>query len=232
MTIQSIYSRYQIMPNLREHQLRVAGVAQIICNAMKPTVDTKEIVSACLLHDMGNIIKFNLELFPAFLEPEGLTYWKKVQNDYIRTYGNDEHHATISIAEEILDEQLQSQSEQSIKDRILELLHAIGFSNAKKNVETTNLGKKIAAYADMRVKPQGVTSMKDRLTDGRKRFSRLQRYEKDIFEEMTEYLSKIESQIFAQSSIHSNIITEEGVQDIIPTLQSVFHTLPTDQKDR
>jgi len=37
MKIQQIYDKYQIMPNLQEHMLRVAGVASIICdNYTKP----------------------------------------------------------------------------------------------------------------------------------------------------------------------------------------------------
>ena len=48
------------MPNLAMHQLRVAGVAMQICESLDTNIDTNSVVKACLLHDMGNIIKFNL----------------------------------------------------------------------------------------------------------------------------------------------------------------------------
>jgi len=62
------------MPSLQLHMFRVAGVASVICENFKQPelINQDDIVSACLLHDMGNIIKFNLSLFPQFLEPEGL----------------------------------------------------------------------------------------------------------------------------------------------------------------
>ena len=230
MTIQSIYSHYKIMPNLQEHQLRVAGVSFIIGKSMSnQNVDTENIVVACLLHDMGNIIKFKLDLFPEFVNPEGLDYWKKIQQEYIRTYGADEHVATMSIVKGIIPHMRDNPCE---KKRIIELIEAIGFSNAKENYETTDFGKKIAAYADMRVKPYGVTSLKDRLGDGRRRFSRIQKHDLVVFEEMTEYLQKIEDQIFAQSTIFPSDITEEAVQNIIPKCQQTLHIRSIDQKDR
>ncbi|MDP4011467.1 MAG: HD domain-containing protein [Candidatus Roizmanbacteria bacterium] len=236
------------MPNLREHQLRVAGVAKIICDSLQEAeVDIDMIVIACLLHDMGNIIKFKLELFPEFLKPEGLDYWKEIQEEYVRKYGKDEHVATIKISEEILSQYCHSDppvgGEESRKDpdtsdkpqydkeRILELLHAIGFSNAKQNYETKDFGKKIAAYADMRVKPSGVTSMKERLDDGRNRFSRLQKHEPVVFEDMSNYLKKIEDQIFAMSTISPEDISAEKVRAAIPKVQSIFRTHSSDQKD-
>ena len=78
------------MPNLREHQLRVASVAAQICDNFFEPLNKKDIVTACLLHDMGNIIKFNLNYFPELIKPEGIEYWQKVQNEYKKKYGNDE----------------------------------------------------------------------------------------------------------------------------------------------
>lgn len=102
MTVREIYNNYKIMPTLRLHQLRVAAVGQIICDSIPDFKDTKEVVVTCLLHDMGNIIKFDLNYFPEFLKPEGLEYWQKVKEEYIQKYGNDEHHATQSIIAELL----------------------------------------------------------------------------------------------------------------------------------
>lgn len=231
MTIQNIYSHYKIMPNLQMHQFRVAGVAHIICKSMiDQSVDTENIVVACLLHDMGNIIKFKLDLFPEFVKPEGLDYWKKIQQEYVEKYGDDEHDATMHISKEIFENYAFPNNN---TERIIELIEAIGFSNAKENYETADFGKKIAAYADMRVAPMQVTSLVRRLEDGRKRFSKMQKYERDVFENMSQYLKKIEDQIFAKNTIGtSSDITEEEVQKIIPKFQQTLHIHPIDQKDR
>ena len=68
MTILEIYEKYKIMPQLQEHQLRVASVAKTICDHLLVPVHTDHVVSVCLLHDMGNILKFDLQKFPQFGE--------------------------------------------------------------------------------------------------------------------------------------------------------------------
>lgn len=212
MNIQDIYTQYRLMPSLQLHQRRVAGIAQVICENIDVQVDTKNIILACLLHDMGNIIKFKLDLFPEFLEPEGLDYWKKVKQDFHEKYGDDEHVATMSIVKGTVPLWRDSPYKNAQK-RVLELIEAIGFSNAKLNYESSDFGCKIATYADMRVKPYGVASMKERLADGQKRFKihKPGKYEKRFFEEMAGYLEKIEDQIFSHMSLKPEDITEEMV---------------------
>ena len=85
-TITDIYTEYRIPPALQLHQFRVTGVALQIIGSIDVAVDADSIIVACLLHDMGNIIKFNLDYFPEFLEPEGLEYWQYVQNEFIEKY--------------------------------------------------------------------------------------------------------------------------------------------------
>lgn len=199
------------MPSLQLHMFRVAGVASVICDTIKLTVDRHSIVSACLLHDMGNIIKFKLDLFPKFLKPEGMSYWQQVQNEYFEKYGHDEHHATIEIAKEI-----------GVSEKIMELLNSVGFSQADKNFESDNFDKKIAAYSDMRVEPHGVVSLEARLDDGHKRFKihRPGFDNEEMFAEMAEFLRKIEKQIFEKTSIKPEEITDEKVNTYIEGLKN------------
>ena len=74
MKISEIYQKYQIPPHLQLHMYRVSAVAWTICDNFDEELDKIKIVAADLLHDMGNIIKFDLKLFPEFLEPEGYDY--------------------------------------------------------------------------------------------------------------------------------------------------------------
>lgn len=229
MKVEDIYIQYHIMPSLRMHQYRVAGVAKALCNALN--VNDDNIITACLLHDMGNILKFKLDLFPDFLEPEGLDYWKKVKADYHRKYGDDEHIATLAIAKEVFSAFPESSAEaldtvinpERVNEyRVLELIDAIGFSNAQYNFESFDISRKIAAYSDMRVEPYGVTTLHHRLEDGHKRF-KLHKpgVSNDVFfNEMAEFLKKIEQQLFSPISLNPSDITEQTVQQYIPALRT------------
>src|SRR3989344_3343249 len=101
MKITEIYKKYKIPKNLQEHQLKVAAVASTICNNFKQKIDKESVITAALLHDMGNIIKFDLGKFPEFLEPEGIEYWQIVQVEFRKKDGEYEHDATYKKAEEI-----------------------------------------------------------------------------------------------------------------------------------
>ena len=197
------------MPNLRLHMYRVAGVASVICDNISENIDRESIIAACLLHDMGNIIKFKLDLFPTFLEHEGRDYWQTVQNEYFKKYGKDEHVATLDIAREI-----------GVNHKVMHLLKNIGFTRAKENYESPDFDGKIAAYSDMRVEPHGVVSLEHRFRDGRKR-TRIHKpnsHDESLFEEMSIYLRKIEKQIFEKTSIKADDIIDVKISDYVTKL--------------
>jgi len=226
MTIQDAYSRYQIIPSLQLHQYRVAGVASFILEKSASKMD-REVISACLLHDMGNIIKFNLSLFPSFFEPEGVAYWQTVKDRFVITYGNDETQATLLIAREIFTIPLQK-IESSVAPhssvihphRVLELIESVGFSKAGENAQSLDWGAKIAAYADMRVEPHGVTSLENRLREGSKRFGKNKPHMHDgeLFKEMSKHLRSIESQLAHTFQFDPGEITESTVAPYIKDL--------------
>lgn len=61
MKIAEIYQKYKVPPNLQEHMLRVAAMAEIIANSWpNNSLDREILLLACLTHDMGNILKFDL----------------------------------------------------------------------------------------------------------------------------------------------------------------------------
>jgi hypothetical protein len=210
MTAQEAYDTYQIMPTLQLHQLRVAAVSQLLCNAIPNFENTKEVVTTCLLHDMGNIIKFDLNYFPEFLKPEGLEYWQKVKDEYIKTYGESEHYATQSIIAELVD-----------SERIKEYANQVGFSKLQETENDTSLAKKICAYSDMRVGPHGVISINERVADGRKRYEG--RIDKaigsDRYEVLANALKEVEKQIFEIATIKPDDITDELITKKITELR-------------
>ncbi len=212
MRIDDIYTKYQIMPSLQLHMLRVTGVSVIISEHMQQKVQKKDIITACLLHDMGNILKFNLDLFPDFLQPEGKEYWQKIKDSFAKKYGTDEHEATIQIVKEI-----------GVEERIIELIDAFTFSEADKNAKSNDLERMICTYSDMRVEPQKVVSLEDRLRDGRKRFKLNKKHivdDEDFFNIMAKSLMHMEETIFSYTDITPEDITDEKVKPYIQKLRA------------
>lgn len=211
MTISEVYKKYQIMPNLRLHQFRVAGVAQLICEHLLSPINTHDVIAACLLHDMGNIIKFDLGRFPEALEPEGLEYWQGVQNDFFAKYGWDEHLATKKIAEEL-----------GVSARVYELIDAVGFAKTEENFASKDTERKICPYADMRVAPYGVVSLQERCDDLEKRYSTKYPSEPDKSRrnQFRQFAEKIEAQVFALTDFQPGDVTDAAVNDKIEALKS------------
>jgi len=217
-----IYEEYKIMPILQLHQLRVAAVACIICEHATVSVDKDSIIKACLIHDMANIVKFILGSIPGSVEDKGLEYWQNVQKEYISKYGNDEHTATFTIAQEL-----------GMDNNVCELINSIGFHTAKENLESEDFNRKICAYADMRVTPYGVDTLLNRLQNlkeryhGRNKTSNLDLgYEKDSLEEniiarelFENSLKKIEIQIFKNCNLNPEDIMDEVVKSVVEKLK-------------
>jgi hypothetical protein len=207
--IAEIYSKYKIPPNLQEHQLRVAAVANQICDSLWVPVDTGGVVITCLLHDMGNIIKFDLRKFPQFIEESSIPYWEGIKEEYIEKYGNDEHTATLGIAKEI-----------GISRGALSCLKKVGFSKAIDNAKSNIIEYKICSYSDMRVGPFGVLSLSERISEGQTRYKNTNRSHifADKYNKIVESLIKVEDQIFENSNIRPNQITDESIRQYLNNL--------------
>jgi len=218
MNILEIYKKYQIMPQLQEHQLAVAAVAEMICENFKPSprtplpegegkpyLDHDIIVAACLLHDMGNIVKFNFDQTKEYkLAPQEvgrLDYWKVVKEKFMAKYGTDSHNVTIKIIKEI-----------GVSARVFELIDCVGFDQGADNAATDDFGKKICAYSDMRVMPAGACSLEERMADLRVRYKNHPEgaHNRDVFEAA---LRQIERQIFENCDIKPEDITEKAIAD-------------------
>ncbi len=201
------------MPSLRSHMFRVAAVAKIILNHLNESLSTEEeghVISACLLHDMGNIVKFNLPHFPEFLKPEGLEYWQEVQKNFWEKYGHEQHDVHHKIAEEI-----------GIHSRTLELVDAIGFRNGCKNLKLSDVATKICSYSDLRVAPQGIVSLSERIEEAKIRYSNKKPGEDDhIAGEIQNCFNEIEKELFSLVDISPEWVTDETASPIITELQN------------
>jgi len=188
--------------------LRVAGVASLICDDIDLPVEKDNIVTACLLHDMGNIIKSDLEYFPEFCEPEGLEYWLKVKEEFVSKYGNNEDVATDKIIRELG------------LEKILGIWEAFGFLKVFSNRDNSDFNKKICYYSDLRVSPAGVVSMPERVKEGRIRYTELGLDFMEIDREKKDKaLAEIEQQIFSHCKIKPEDINDISVAPIISKLK-------------
>jgi len=211
--ITDIYSEYKIMPMLAIHQIRVAAVANIVCDSLSIPIDKDNIIKACLLHDMGNIIKFNLNHFPIQQnEPRGMDYWEQVKEEYIIKYGKDEHVASIKIAKEL-----------GMSDHVIDLIASVepALILDKSIKNDSDFGKKICNYADGRVTPHNVASIRERNNEARKRY---ENHPHSFSEEdrllFVSSMEEIEKEIFLHLNIKPEDINDDSIQIYIDKLKT------------
>jgi len=213
MNIQDIYDRYKVMPSLQLHMYRVAAVATHICRHWTwAQIDQKDIITTLLFHDIWNILKFDLSLYPDFLEPEGEEYWTQVQRE-TKKYGISEHEATLAIAKEVW-----------IPNSAYTLLYEQEHNYLEQNAKTWSLEVKICEYCDMRVTPHGVVSIEERMNDLKHRDMKNHGW---TLEEVTQkhasclrWWQSIEQELFAQCSLIPEGITDKVIIDIMEELKS------------
>ncbi|MDO8512962.1 MAG: HD domain-containing protein [bacterium] len=211
-TVIEIYQKYNIMPQLQLHQLRVAGVAKLICDNFPDQLDTDGVIKACLVHDMGNILKFDLTLFPESLAPEGLVYWENVKKEISQKYKTkDEHEVTRQIAKEL-----------NLPTGIQDYLNSVGFLQTSSNVLHDHYENKICCYADMRVTPFGIVSAQERLAEGKKRYQGTSHafLSDDQFDQFAKDLIALEEQIFKKTRITPDYVTDQTAANIIDELKT------------
>ncbi len=210
MKIQEIYDTYKIMPQLREHMLRVAAVAATVCDNFDEPLPKENIIEACLLHDMGNIVKFDLEYtknyFPEFFAQQGFEYWQGIQKEFIEKYGTDDHLATFAIVKEL-----------GIDGKTFELVEAITTKMIEKSDSSLNADILICKYVDFRVGPKGVLGLRERVTEWKNRDKRIS---EEYAENSYNLFTQIEKQIFSKCKIQPEDITDETIQPIISELQN------------
>ena len=202
MKISEIYAKYKINKGLQEHMIRVAAVAKQISNHYEIEIDEETIVTACLLHDMGNLLKFKFDVAPELCEPEGVAYWVAAQQEMKEKYGENVHDATCAMIKEI-----------SSDPKVNEVTDNASFDVIIQVAETGSLEEKVLEYADMRVGLHGIISVRERFDDIANRYTP-HRFTKDIVEERYKACQRMEQEIFANSIITSEDITDESTKDI------------------
>lgn len=210
--ITEIYEEYKIMPHLQMHQLMVAAVAKQVCESLDIEVEEEIIIKACLLHDMGNVIKFDLAQTKSVfglsdLEIENI---KEVKQEFIEKYGENEHEATTEIVREL-----------GLSERIVQLVSNNRFRNMCIDKDGDDWLQKILHYADLRVGPHSIVSYDERMSDFMERYKN----HKNLVEgeerlKLIDCGKEIKKQIFSHSNIKPEDINDESVRGIIEELKN------------
>jgi hypothetical protein len=208
--ITDLYKEYKIIPNLETHQLRVAACAMQICKHLTVEIDTESVIKACLLHDMANIIKFDLSKTQAMFNfsNEEIEIMAGIKAEFIKKYGTSEHIGSLTIAREL-----------GMDEKVVSNIDAIDFNHWDEVDQGESIEEKICVYCDGRVAPYGVVSLSERLEEGSKRYAgpNPQVGERRIV--LHNAARSIEKDIFSHCSIMPQDITEASVAPYIELLK-------------
>lgn len=201
MIISEIYKKYRINKGLQEHMIRAGAIAHMLAEHSQLLIDRTVAVSACLLHDMGNLIKSTPQDLPELFEPEGVEYWCAVQKEMTVQY-KDVETATMSIVEEI-----------NPLRAITHIVANTGLGSMEQIAASGTLEEKVLEYADMRIGLYGIVSMAKRFEDIRARYVPGQ-HTKEYIDSLEVAAKKIEAELFAGASINPEDITDESTEKI------------------
>ncbi len=132
----------------------------MVAEAQKEAVDTDLVVSTCLLHDIGAIVKFDFEgdSYGFYTEQE-VDHWITVRNNIRALYGFDEYTATSAILQELH------------LDRVYTMFMQIGSGRLEKILSEGSREAQIIQYADTRVGPLSILSVEERIAEARVRYA-------------------------------------------------------------
>lgn len=206
-SVEEIYKKFGIPPNLQEHMQRVFGIVSFIEQHWKnkeAVVDWDMLKRAALLHDLGNIVRFDFDKHPEFLgkEQKNVESWKKKQKEVIKDYGSDDHLATESMLREI-----------NTEPQIINIIQKKSFGNSIAIINSDNWPLKILYYADLRTLPWGIGTLEERITDIRERMPKYT--SRPDFEDLVNASREIEKQIQGNLKISVVEIDEKQLKTSI-----------------
>ncbi|MCI8761063.1 MAG: hypothetical protein HFJ29_03110 [Clostridia bacterium] len=205
MNIIEIYNKYHLPENLQMHMLRVASCSNLIMDNWNETIINREaIIRASLLHDMGNMAKIS----DNEIEDEK---FRKIRKEYIDKYGRDSHKINLVIA-----------TEEGLKDYEVDIIDRKSSKRSEETLNSERYDVKILLYADQRVAPYGVTSLRERLEEVKKRYKNIV---SSVWsnEEKANHLIDcslgIEKQIMEHCSISPEAINDESIKKYMEKLK-------------
>jgi hypothetical protein len=210
--IASIYEELKILPNVREHQARVAGVIMVCKEHWKPNapaVNWDDAIAAALLHDLGNIAKAKMdtEFGQTLLGPvecERIEHWLEVQRQAIAKYGADEYAVTQGLLARI-----------DAPPRLWNIISGARFRYNEETLKTDDIERLLVATGDHRVGPFGVLTLAGRLEEGQKRYGHKQGGTSMLRNAPLQSAYDIARRVETYIDIHLDSITEDDVRPFV-----------------
>lgn len=192
MLVKQAYKKYKIPPNLQKHMLWVTAVAKLILdNWIGKKLNKNAVIYCCLFHDAAKIINFDFTKTELFENRNKISYWKNVQTQLIRNYGKKELSATIKICKEI-----------SLSKKAIQLIEKLDWSNLPQVLQNYQLESAITIYSDMRIGPNGLLSIKQRINELQNRVGEIPK------EVRGQYVNLLENKIQKKTKLDLNKITK------------------------
>ena len=205
MNIIEIYNKYHLPENLQMHMLRVAACSNLIIdNWNGPEIDKKSIIRVSLLHDMGNMVKIPED----FSKDEEFI---KIRKKYFYKYGANDHEINLEIGKQ-----------EGLTEKEIIILDGKRSRKNEETLKSDSYERKICAYCDQRVAPDGVVGIKERLEDAKVRYT-----DKTLSvwsnEEKADYLIEcslgIEKQIMENCKLNPDNINDSSIEIYIEQLK-------------
>jgi uncharacterized protein YkvS len=209
MTITQIYQQYSIPLNLQKHMLRVAAVGNIICDNFKKNLNKNLIVKTLLLHDMGNIIKFDFSRSDLLekIDQNRIEDLKKNQQEFLQKYGKDPDKATLKIIKEITNDK-----------NVVELCQTSHGESLDEFLVDENWPRKIAFYCDMKAGPFGIVNISERFND----LANRNPSHKNLIQKQFEQCKALGLQLQKMSQINLQNIDNKMVGEVIEKLKDAI----------
>lgn len=216
MTISDIYAQYPVTPNLARHMLRVGAVTHLIIGHWTgPLLQEETMMKIALLHDMGNILKFDFEGNPRLLEEEqdNVEKWKDLRTEWASRFANEDE-MTYAIAAEC-----------GLSGEELGMMKDLGYGFMETIAQEKGYERKIVKYADMRAAPFGILPLSERIAEGHERYlnhpTHPMKEDKDGRREKLEKASlEVERQITSHCTMAPEEINDISIAPIMETLRS------------
>lgn len=195
-----IYTQFEIPINLQEHMYKVTAVAQLILENWKGEFKNKnELLAACLLHDLGNIIKIAKSDGNPLNQKEDVKKITVNKEKILKKWSADPHIATLKMAERI-----------NAPKSIMHILKHRELRDVKNVLKLDDDAITICLYADLRVSPAGIVSLTERFKDAKKRYPNIKDW--DVLQEDAK---KLESQLFKKIKIKPSQITNKTIKPFL-----------------
>jgi uncharacterized protein len=201
--LQEIIKKHRVPVHVQKHMKKVAAVALYLGQLIKQRGGNVNLIflrQAALLHDVFKICDFkilNFDQFDQKISEEDIQFW----NSLINSYGNIGH---IKAAENMLNKIGEHEIATIIRKHRFD-----GLIDEKDRPTTWE--EKLLYYADKRVRHDKITSIAERLIDGRKRYFPGGKIPQND-DQVEKALYELEKEICSNADIKPEEINEESVR--------------------